>query len=31
MLLIGIFVFITVAFAWALSPADIKELEDRFK
>jgi hypothetical protein len=31
MLIIGLFAFIVLGFAWALSDADIKEIEDRFK
>jgi hypothetical protein len=31
MLIIGLFVFILLGFAWALSDDDIKEIEDRFK
>jgi hypothetical protein len=31
MLIIGLFVFIILGFAWALSDDDIKEIKDRFK
>jgi len=31
MWIIGIFIFITLSFAWALSDSDIKEIKNRFK
>jgi hypothetical protein len=31
MLIIGLFVFIILGFAWVLSDDDIKEIKDRFK